>query len=114
MPFIQTTTNVSITKEKETVLKSRFGKAIECIPGKSESWLMLAFADERPMYFKGEGDKPAAMLEVKIYGSASSADYERLTGELTGIVQEELGVQPNRIYITYQEIGEWGWNGGNF
>jgi len=42
MPFIDTKTNVTITKEKEKELKERLGKAISIIPGKSESWLMLA------------------------------------------------------------------------
>ena len=42
MPFISTKTNVTVTKEKETQLKERLGQAISIIPGKSESWLMLA------------------------------------------------------------------------
>lgn len=113
MPFIQTKTNVTINKEKELALKSRFGKAIECIPGKTENWLMLDFSDERNMYFRGEA-APMAMLDVKIFGSASPADYEKLTGALTGIMNEELGIEPDHVYITYQGISEWGWNGGNF
>ncbi len=31
MPFIQTKTNLTITREKEEVLKKRYGKAIECL-----------------------------------------------------------------------------------
>ena len=36
MPFINTNTNVEISKEKELALKSKLGKAIEIL-GKSES-----------------------------------------------------------------------------
>lgn len=114
MPFIQTKTNLTITREKEEALKDRFGKAISCIPGKTENWLMLDFEDGRNLYFQGSGDRDLAILDVKLYGSAGREDYEKLTGELTKILQEELGIQPDGIYITYEEIREWGWNGGNF
>ena len=45
MPYIDAKVNVSITAEQEKELKTRLGKAIEIIPGKSESWLMIAFED---------------------------------------------------------------------
>lgn len=53
MPYIETTSNVSIPGRKEQVIKDRMGDAIEKIPGKTESWLMLSFRDNAAMYFKG-------------------------------------------------------------
>ena len=41
MPYIQTMTNVGISGKKEQTIKQRMGEAIELIPGKTESWLML-------------------------------------------------------------------------
>ena len=79
MPFIQTKTNLTITREKEEVLKKRYGKAIECLPGKTENWLMLDFEDGRNMYFRGEYEKDLAMLDVKVYGGADREAFERLT-----------------------------------
>ena len=32
----------------------------------------------------------------------------------TNILREELDIDSDRIYVTYEEIGFWGWNGGNF
>ena len=81
MPYIETTSNVSIPGRKEQVIKDRIGDAIEKIPGKTESWLMLSFRDNAAMYFKGT-DAPCA-------------------------------IDSDRIYVTYEEIGFWGWNGGN-
>lgn len=114
MPFIGTKTNVTIPKEKEEILKEKFGKAIECIPGKTESWLMLGFEDGCHMYFRGNGEEPMAFLEVKVYGKAEDADCGKLTGVLTGILEEELGIASDHIYIKYEEVDKWGWNGGNF
>lgn len=114
MPFISTKTNVSVTKEKETKLKERLGQAISIIPGKSESWLMLAIEGDVPMYFRGDDSQPVAFIEVKIYGSASPAVYENMTKELTGIYGDILGVAPDHMYIRYFGSSDWGWNGGNF
>lgn len=114
MPFISTKTNMEITKEKELSLKEKLGKAIACIPGKSESWLMLSFEGQCSMYFRGRDREPLAFVEVKIFGSASSGDYERLTAVLTEIYQEELGISPAHLYIKYEEVKEWGYNGVNF
>ena len=40
MPFINTKVNVAISKEQEILTKERLGKAIETLPGKTETWLM--------------------------------------------------------------------------
>ena len=113
MPYISTKTNVAISKDKEIALKTAFGKAIENIPGKTENWLMLEFSDSQRMWFAGD-DAPVAMLEVKIFGSASDSAYDALTGALTDIVSTELLIAQSRIYIKYEEIDNWGWNGNNF
>ncbi len=114
MPCIQTKVNVKISKEKEEILKSRFGKAIELLPGKSESWLMLTFEDNCRMYFKGTDQPGTAFVNVKIFGQADADDFEKLTEVLTTILHEELGISPSRIYIQYEESRYWGWNGNNF
>ena len=113
MPYIETTTSVAISGKKEQAIKERMGKAIELIPGKTEGWLMLSFRDNVSMYFKGEDD-PCAICQVKLFGSASEDTYEALTEALTDILNDELDLDPDRIYVTYEEIGVWGWNGGNF
>ncbi|MBQ7850121.1 MAG: tautomerase family protein [Clostridia bacterium] len=113
MPYIETTASIAISGRKEQAIKERMGKAIELIPGKSEGWLMLSFRDNVSMYFKGEDD-PCAICQVKLFGSADEEAYAALTEALTDILHEELDLDPDRIYVTYEEIGVWGWNGGNF
>ena len=43
MPFIISRTNCDITRNQELQLKSRLGKAISLVPGKSEQYLLLGF-----------------------------------------------------------------------
>ena len=113
MPYIETTASIAISGRKEQAIKERMGKAIELIPGKTEGWLMLSFRDNVSMFFKGQDD-PCAICQVKLFGSADEAAYAALTAALTDILHEELDLDPDRIYVTYEEIGVWGWNGGNF
>ena len=92
MPYIATRTSVAISARKEQAIKERMGEAIALIPGKSE--------------------EPCAICQVQLYGSAAEEDYAALAEQLTDILYEELGIPTERIYITYTEIGAWGWNGG--
>lgn len=114
MPYISTKVNVKISREKEEVLKSRFGKAISIFPGKSENYLMLSFEDECNLYFGGKNNIGIAYIEVSLFGKADSATYDKMTAELTKIINEELGISPSAIYVKYEETEYWGWNGRNF
>ena len=114
MSFINSKVSVKINKEKELILKEKLGKAISLIPGKSESWLMVGFEDEYRLYFKGEASPKTAFVEVKIFGSAKRSDYEKLTAAICEIYQEVLDIPGDKIYVKYEEVSNWGWNGGNF
>lgn len=113
MPYINTKTNITISKEKEILIKQKLGKAIELIPGKSENWLMVSFEDHVSLYFKGASDKAIAFVDVKISGSASAEAFDKLTEAITSILNEELSIDPDQIYVKYEEVNHWGWNGRN-
>ena len=114
MPFINAKVSVKLSDEKMEAIKSKFGKAIELIPGKSENWLMVGFDDEYSLYFKGQKPEKMAFVEVKIYGSANRKAYEQLTAAICTILKEEVDIDADKVYVTYQEIENWGWNARNF
>ncbi len=113
MPFINSKVSIKLTDEQKSAVKTRLGKAITAIPGKTENWLMVGFEDEYSLYFQGNQNGPTAFIEVKIFGKAAASDYDRLTGLLSMIFEEELKISQDRIYISYQEVENWGWNGAN-
>ncbi len=113
MPFINSKITVKIPPEKEEIIKQRLGQIIPMIPGKSENWLMVGFEDEYTLYFRGAKCERAAFVEVKIFDGANSRIYNELTAEICRIYGEELEIPADHIYVTYQEIMDWGWNGGN-
>lgn len=114
MPFINSKISVPLSAEQETTIKEKLGKAIELIPGKSESWLMLGFEPECRLYFRGDNTQPTAFVEVSVFGGENAAAFEKLTGEICKIYKDVLGVAPDHIYVKYQPVSSWGWNGANF
>lgn len=111
MPYIKTSTNVTISDEKAANLKNKIGKAIELM-GKTESWLMLEFNDNIKMSFRGDSNSPIAFLDVKVLGNVNGSN--EMTRELTNIISSELAIPANNIYIAYQGYSDWGYNGNNF
>lgn len=114
MPCIQTTTSVSVSDAQKAQLKARFGKAIEIFPGKTERWLMLTLADNVPVAMAGDDEASAAFVEVSLLGKSDRAHFERMTAEICDILDDVLSIRPDRVYVKYEEVAHWGWNGGNF
>lgn len=112
MPFINTKTNVEISKDAEVKIKSRLGKAVSTL-GKSEGYLMVNFEDRQRLYFGGDAS-PAAFVEVRLFGKASRSAYAKMTEAVTAIVSEEAKVPADRIYVQYEEVPNWGLGGSNF
>ncbi|MFW2489296.1 phenylpyruvate tautomerase MIF-related protein [Clostridium chromiireducens] len=114
MPFIGSKVSMKISEEKEEIIKRKLGEAIQLIPGKSETFLMVGFEDEYSLYFAGEKLEKGAFIEVKIFGKASKESYADLTSAICNIYEEELEIPQNKIYVKYEEVQDWGWNGKNF
>ena len=113
MPYIDTKLSTTLTKEKELVLKTALGKMIENFPGKTESWLMLNFEGDCHLWFKGT-DEPCAYVNIAIFGKGSDEAYNKMTADVCELLHKETGISPDRIYVRYEEVFHWGWNGSNF
>lgn len=114
MPMIKTKTTTEITAEQELQLKSKLGEAIAILPGKSEQWLMTSFEDNCRMYFRGDNSEPIAFVEVQVFGKINPSAADKLTAEISDIFGSVLGISSSNIYVKYEEVSMWGWNGGNF
>ncbi len=113
MPFIRTTTNATITKEKELLLKQDFGKAISLVSGKAECYLMLAFEGDVPMAYQGDNVTPTAMVEVQLLGESDPGELDMLTAALTESLGRILGIDPTRVYVNHSFYKYWGVGGQN-
>ena len=114
MPFISTKTNQSIPTDVAKKLKEAYASAIEILPGKTEKWLMLSFEGDVTMAFHGDMDQPMAYLTVSLVGKAPRDAYEALTKRLCEIMGDVLGIPSNMVYVKYEEVDHWGFDGYNF
>ncbi len=114
MPYIEAKVSCTLTEDKIQQMKTAFGKAIECVPGKNEGWLMVNIEDGKKMFFQGNNNGDTAYISVSIFGKAAKEAYNALTGEICSVVSSIAGISPDRIYVTYDEYDKWGWNGSNF
>lgn len=114
MPFINSKISVKMNEAQEKEIKTKLGEAIKLIPGKSESWLMVGFEDGYKLYFRGDNSEPMAFVEVSVYGGDNKSAFDALTGKICEIYGEVLGISADHIYVKYQAVSNWGWNGGNF
>ncbi len=114
MPFIEVKTNTAIAKESELAIKSEIAKLLaESFPGKTENWLMLDFAENCRMYFSGS-DKPCAMVRIALFGHGSGKSFDKMTAGVCSLIESRLAIPADRVYVKYEEVSHWGWNGGNF
>lgn len=113
MPFIDAKVSMPLSQEKKDSLKTKFGKAVAIIH-KPESYLMVGIQDNYALYMSGKSLSKGAFVSVSLFGNASPSDYSKMTAEICKIMEDELGIPGNAVYVTYQGISDWGWNGQNF
>lgn len=114
MPFINTKTTLSLYKDKKNTLTAGLGHIAQSCLNKSESWLMVGFEENCELYFQGKQEGELAYVEVKLFGDAGSASYEKMTAQICGLYEKELGIPSSHVYVSYYPTDHWGWNGGNF
>lgn len=113
MPMIKVETTVSLPKEKRDVLKAELGKAIS-IMGKPESYLMINLVDQQDLYFGGNKLDKGAYVEIKVLGSVDGAKSNSMTAKVCEILESQLGIPGDAVYVSYFWTANWGWNGSNF
>ena len=113
MPLIQLKTTVPLPPALRDELTSDFGKMM-ADAGKPESFLMIEFEEGADLRFGGKKPENAALVEIKQVGDLGRDVYLCLTKTATRILNERLGIDPKAVYITYQPVDDWGWNGTNF
>jgi len=114
MPFLRIQTNHPLTDAAAAELADRASKVVAGQLGKPERYVMVSVETNPAMRFAGS-DAPLAYLELKNIGLPESRTTE-LSRALCGMLTEEAGIDPERIYIEFKDAPRtmWGWNNGTF
>lgn len=113
MPFIDSKITVSVSDEKKEKIKSEIGKAISILH-KPESYLMVGINDNYDLWFAGEKLQKGAYVSVDVFGDINAADSSKMSGVICDVLNNELGIPDDKVYVEYRGTHNWGWNGSNF
>ena len=114
MPLLKIQTNQTIAPERQQTLLRAASQRVAALLGKPERYVMIALERNDALLFGGS-DAPLAYLELKSIGLPTARTAE-LSAALCALVQQELGIDSDRIYIEFANAtgSMWGWNGGTF
>ncbi len=114
MPFLRLQTNQTLNEEEKAALCKLMSECIAERLGKSEDYVMVSVDADSTMTFAAT-DRPCAFLELKSIG-LSTDNTGDLSKHICQMIQQNLGVGPDRIYIEFSDVDRalWGWNGKTF
>ncbi len=115
MPLIQVDTSCSVPDQKrQSLVKALSEMAAEGI-GKPEQYVMACVRDGLAMTMSGSPG-PCALVTVKSIGGLSKSVNQGLAGRVTQLLQKELAIPGNRVYMTFLDVDatDWAWNGKTF
>lgn len=114
MPLLSISTNQTVPGNQRDAVLKRTSSLVAEMLGKPESYVMVMLNDNASMLFAGS-DEPLACLELKSLG-LPEGDTGRLSEQLCDLMNSELGVPVDRVYIEFSspERHMWGWNQGTF
>ncbi len=111
MPFIGVKTANKLTPSQKLAVKAGMGQAVELIPGKTESKLMMSIEDGLDLFFRGEEKTSCAFVEVRLKDEAAFEAKAAMTAKIFDVLEKEAGVAKDDAYVNIQEYPEWGSRG---
>ncbi|NOZ11696.1 MAG: hypothetical protein GXP09_11725 [Gammaproteobacteria bacterium] len=114
MPYLKIQTNLPHDDNTRQGFLKKASAAVASGLGKPENYVMVAFDPAIPMMFAGK-DTPCTYMELKSIGLPESKTAA-LSESLCGLVESELGIPSNRIYIEFSDASRamWGWDRKTF
>lgn len=114
MPYLKIQTNHEIDAGRSADFIKSASRLVADGLGKPERYVMVALEPPVPMVFAGS-DAPTVFMELKSIGLPESKTAG-LSDSLCKLVNTELGVPADRVYIEFQDAPRkmWGWDGGTF
>jgi phenylpyruvate tautomerase len=114
MPYLRITTNQSIDADQKRELLKAASWLVATELTKPEQYVMVSVETPVSMLFAGM-DAPCAFLDLRGIGLSESRTG-KLSQMLCGLMQSQIGIPPDRVYINFADIKPtfWGWNGKTF
>lgn len=114
MPYLKIQTNKRVGDEVNEAFLKKASKLVAQTLSKPEDYVMVSLEPPTAMLFAGSAE-PTAFLELRALGLPAKKTGE-LSRLLCGLVESELSVQKDRVFINFMDFPPslWGWNGETF
>jgi phenylpyruvate tautomerase PptA (4-oxalocrotonate tautomerase family) len=110
MPYIALNTSEKLSSSQKEKIKSGIGRLITVIPGKTEEVTIVDISDGRSMYTGGK-EVPCAYVDLRVYRKADPDGKKRFIEELFVLLDKELGINKDNVYMSVLEFEQWGDHG---
>jgi len=114
MPYLKIQASKKVDDKASEAFLKKASKLVAQQLSKPEDYVMVSLEPASAMLFAG-GTEPTAFLELRAIGLPAKKTGE-LSRLLCQLVQTELGIPKNRVFITLTDFppNMWGWNGETF
>ena len=115
MPLIKVQTNFDVGAEKKLVMMNELSLAGAELLDKPEAYVMVMVDDRLEMTLSGTPD-PCVLMEVRQVGEFTPEQVANLSGKLSELVGNTIGVGAGRIYVNFMDVpaNRWAFDGRTF
>ncbi len=115
MPLIKVQSSVQCSRDVKEATVKRLSTITAGRIGKPESYVAAVLEDDAIISFGGEVGA-SAFVEVRSIGGLNPEVNNALAAEICDCLEEELGIEPARVYINFFDIprSNWAWKGKTF
>lgn len=114
MPYIEAKLSIELNDSQKDELQAKLVQAVSSAFSKPNAYIMTNIEDEKSLYMGGKKVEKGAYIEVKVLGTVAKPSCQTATKEICEILTTNYGLNGTQIYITYQPVDMWGWNGSMF
>ncbi len=114
MPMIDAKLTVKLTAQQDQQVHEELTNAAAAELHKPASYVMLSVEQGADLWMGGRKVAKGAYVHVRAFGGIADADAAKLTARITKFFEQGLGLDGAAVYISYQGLNQWGWQGSMF
>ena len=114
MPLMKVMVSVEVPEKRKMELLLKCSRLLAEATGKPEAYVM-AILEKGDFLMAGKA-RPAAFVDIRGIGGLTKAVNGKLSEQICGLLEKELGIAPEGVYLTFTEVAaqNWGWKGTTF
>jgi phenylpyruvate tautomerase PptA (4-oxalocrotonate tautomerase family) len=114
MPYIEAKISVKMDENKKNELQNKLTDAVALIFSKPKMYVMANIEEATSLFMGGKKIEKGAYVSVSLLGSTTKSVCQNLTKNICDVLNSELGLDGENVYVTYHSVDLWGWNGSMF